>query len=89
MVLSLEPDATLAPNPTSGKPATREGPSAETTPNSSLRPAKVLFRGGGGSASGSTAAPRKVPAFHRHPDISGHTLIDYLRRKPTLLRAWL
>ena len=26
MVLSLEPDATLAPNPTSGKPATREGP---------------------------------------------------------------
>jgi GNAT superfamily N-acetyltransferase len=26
MVLSLEPDATLAPNPTSLKPATREGP---------------------------------------------------------------
>jgi GNAT superfamily N-acetyltransferase len=26
MVLSLEPDTTLAPNPTSGKPATREGP---------------------------------------------------------------
>jgi hypothetical protein len=26
MVLSLEPDATLAPNPTSGTPATREGP---------------------------------------------------------------
>ncbi len=26
MMLSLEPDATLAPNPTSGKPATREGP---------------------------------------------------------------
>jgi ribosomal protein S18 acetylase RimI-like enzyme len=26
MVLSLEPDATLAPNPTSGKPATRKGP---------------------------------------------------------------
>ena len=26
MVLSLEPDATSAPNPTSGKPATREGP---------------------------------------------------------------
>jgi GNAT superfamily N-acetyltransferase len=26
MVLSLEPDATLAPNPTGGKPATREGP---------------------------------------------------------------
>jgi hypothetical protein len=26
MVLSLEPDATLAPNPTSGKAATREGP---------------------------------------------------------------
>jgi GNAT superfamily N-acetyltransferase len=26
MVLSLEPDATLAPNPTSGKPITREGP---------------------------------------------------------------
>jgi Acetyltransferase (GNAT) family len=26
MALSLEPDATLAPNPTSGKPATREGP---------------------------------------------------------------
>ena len=26
MVLSLEPDATLAPNPTSAKPATREGP---------------------------------------------------------------
>ena len=26
MVLSLEPDATLAPNPTSRKPATREGP---------------------------------------------------------------
>ena len=26
MVLSLEPDATLAPNPTSGKPSTREGP---------------------------------------------------------------
>jgi GNAT superfamily N-acetyltransferase len=26
MVLSLEADATLAPNPTSGKPATREGP---------------------------------------------------------------
>lgn len=26
MVLSLQPDATLAPNPTSGKPATREGP---------------------------------------------------------------
>ena len=26
MVLSLEPDATLAPNPTSGKPVTREGP---------------------------------------------------------------
>jgi GNAT superfamily N-acetyltransferase len=26
MVLSLEPDATLTPNPTSGKPATREGP---------------------------------------------------------------
>ena len=26
MMLSLEPDATLAPNPTSRKPATREGP---------------------------------------------------------------
>ena len=26
VVLSLEPDATLAPNPTSRKPATREGP---------------------------------------------------------------
>ena len=26
MVLSLEPDVTSAPNPTSGKPATREGP---------------------------------------------------------------
>jgi GNAT superfamily N-acetyltransferase len=26
MVLSLEPDATLAPNPTSGKPTTRDGP---------------------------------------------------------------
>jgi GNAT superfamily N-acetyltransferase len=26
MVLSLVPDATLAPNPTSGKPVTREGP---------------------------------------------------------------
>jgi GNAT superfamily N-acetyltransferase len=26
MVLSLEPDATLAPNPTSGKPTSREGP---------------------------------------------------------------
>ena len=26
MVLSLEPDATSAPNPTSGKPASREGP---------------------------------------------------------------
>jgi ribosomal protein S18 acetylase RimI-like enzyme len=26
MVFSLEPDATSAPNPTSGKPATREGP---------------------------------------------------------------
>jgi GNAT superfamily N-acetyltransferase len=26
MVLSLEPDATLVPNPTSGKPSTREGP---------------------------------------------------------------
>jgi hypothetical protein len=26
MVLSLEPDATSAPNPTSGKPATGEGP---------------------------------------------------------------
>jgi hypothetical protein len=26
MVLSLESDATLAPNPTSGKAATREGP---------------------------------------------------------------
>ena len=26
MVLSLEPDTTLAPNPTSGKPASREGP---------------------------------------------------------------
>ena len=26
MVLPLEPDATLAPNPTSGKPTTREGP---------------------------------------------------------------
>jgi GNAT superfamily N-acetyltransferase len=26
MMLSLEPDATLAPNPTSGKPVTREGP---------------------------------------------------------------
>jgi L-amino acid N-acyltransferase YncA len=26
MVLSLEPDSTLAPNPTSGKPASREGP---------------------------------------------------------------
>ena len=26
MVLSLEPDATSAPNPTSGRPATREGP---------------------------------------------------------------
>jgi GNAT superfamily N-acetyltransferase len=26
MVLSLEPDATLSPNPTSGQPATRDGP---------------------------------------------------------------
>ena len=26
MVLSLEPDATLAPNPTIGTPASREGP---------------------------------------------------------------
>jgi GNAT superfamily N-acetyltransferase len=26
MLLSLEPDATVSPNPTSGKPATREGP---------------------------------------------------------------
>ena len=26
MALSLEPDATLSPNPTSGKPASREGP---------------------------------------------------------------
>jgi hypothetical protein len=39
MVLSLEPDATSAPNPTSEKPASREAPSAETRPNSSLRPA--------------------------------------------------
>jgi hypothetical protein len=34
LVLSLEPDATLAP----GSPATRAAPSAKTRPNNSLRP---------------------------------------------------
>ena len=37
MVLSLEPDATLAPNPTSAKPATREGPQLKPVPEQQRR----------------------------------------------------
>ena len=52
MVLSLEPDATLAPNPTSGKPVTREGPLRQNWLQHSPRPAKVLCPAAGGRPRG-------------------------------------